>query len=68
MRTSTNRVMNVSLACFTLNNICETHKEAFNLEWDVAWVDQPLHQSHYESNEGMGSQIWCIFADYFLDL
>ncbi len=64
----TDRVTNVILACFTLNNICETHKEAFDPEWDVGRVDEPRHQPHYEGNEGTGSEVRRIFTDYFTDL
>ena len=62
----TEDVTTVILACFTLNNICEIHKEVFNenmLEFNGQ--AQPPIQAHDTDNAGNGTDIRQAFVHHF---
>lgn len=50
---STEEVTTIVLACFTLHNVCEIHKEEFNHEWVEVVQNEALHQPiDFQGNEG----------------
>ena len=62
---ATEDVTPMILACFTLNNICEVHKEAFNAEWCDVRNDQPHNQPPDVENGESGTGIRQALVNHF---
>ena len=66
---ATEDVTTVILACFTLNNICEVHKETFDAEWLNVDVDvpppPPAQPQDIVNNAGNATGIRQAFVEHF---